>query len=206
MRGMAGLEERSVIICPGRGPSVPRRKESGAEDLARFFSESGKLKSEKRRGWLKKLGLAHPESVADHSYRTALMAMVVSDARGLDSAKAVRIALLHDLPEALVGDAMPNERSGASKAKVETKAMEKLLRGIPLRVRTLYRDTWLEFLEGDTPEAKLVRQLDKLEMAMQASEYVKQSSDPALAREFLATAKRQVTDPELLAILRQVEF
>ncbi len=75
-----------------------RRKKSDAQALLKFFSQSGRLKSEKRRGWLMKLGLAHPESVADHTYRTALMALVLSDSRGLDTANAVRLALLHDLP------------------------------------------------------------------------------------------------------------
>jgi putative hydrolase of HD superfamily len=183
-----------------------RRKESDAKALVRFFSQSGRLKSEKRRGWLMKLRLAHPESVADHSYRTALMALVMSDSRGLDTAKAVRLALLHDLPEALVGDAMPEERSGASKEALETKAMEDLLKGLSPKVSSLYRDAWLEFLGGKTEEARLVRQLDKLEMAMQAWEYAKGSSDPASAREFSATARKHVTDGELLALLRHMEF
>ena len=80
-----------------------RRKGPGEQNLARFFVRSGRLKAERRRGWVKKLGLNNPESVADHSYRTALMAMVISDSRGLDTVKAVRLALLHDLPEAIVG-------------------------------------------------------------------------------------------------------
>jgi putative hydrolase of HD superfamily len=185
---------------------VVRRKEPDMKALLTFFAQSGRLKSEKRRGWLVKLGLAHPESVADHSYRTALMAMVLSDSRGLDTAKAVRLALLHDLPEALVGDAMPEERSGASKAAVETKAMEKLLDALPPEVRSLYRDAWSEFLGGKTEEARLVRQLDKLEMAMQAWEYAKGLSDPGSAREFSAAARKQLTDSELLALLRQMEF
>jgi putative hydrolase of HD superfamily len=183
-----------------------RRKESDAKALVMFFSQSGRLKSEKRRGWLMKLRLAHPESVADHSYRTALMALVMSDSRGLDTAKAVRLALLHDLPEALVGDAMPEERSGASKAAVETKAMEEMLKGLPPKLRLLYRDAWLEFLGAKTEEARLVRQLDKLEMAMQAWEYAKGQSDPTSAREFSATARKYVTDGGLLALLRRMEF
>jgi len=183
-----------------------RRKESDAKALLAFFSQSGRLKSEKRRGWLMKLGLAHPESVADHSYRTALMAMVLSDSRGLDTERAVRLALLHDLPEAVVGDAMPEERSGAAKAAVETKAMEELLKGLPPKVRRLYREAWSEFMGGKTQEARLVRQLDKLEMAMQAWEYAKGLSDPSAAREFSATARKQITDDELLALLRRMEF
>jgi len=185
---------------------MARRKDAGAKDLVRFFVRSGRLKAERRRGWVKKLGLTDPESVADHSYRTALMTMVMSDSRGLDTGRALRLALLHDLPEAVVGDAMPEERSGSVKTDVETKAMDGLLVDLPAKVRLLYRDAWLEFVEGKTEEAKLVKQLDKLEMAIQAWEYVQESSDPSSAREFFASAKEQVSDKELLELLRQVEF
>jgi 5'-deoxynucleotidase len=185
---------------------MARPKDSDARDLIRFFVRSGKLKAERRRGWVKKLGLTHPESVADHSYRTALMAMVVSDLRGLDTGRAVRLALLHDLPEAVVGDAMPEERLGRFKTDVETKGMDGLLRDLPPRVRRLYREAWLEFVHEKTEEARLVAQLDKLEMAIQAWEYVRRSTDPGAAREFLATAKKHVVDRGLLELLRQVEF
>jgi 5'-deoxynucleotidase len=184
---------------------VVRRKRSDARDLVDFFVRSGRLKAEKRRGWVKKLGLSDPESVADHSYRTALMTMVISDSRGLDTGKALRLALLHDLPEAVVGDAMPEERSGKVKTAMETKAMRELLKGVSPGVRSLYRDAWREFLSGTTEEARLVRQLDKLEMAIQAWEYAKESGAPAPAREFWATAKAQVTDLGLLELLKQVE-
>jgi len=185
---------------------MARRNETGAQALVRFFVRSGRLKAERRRGWVKKLGLTAPESVADHSYRTALMAMVISDSRGLDTGRALRLALLHDLPEAVVGDAMPEERSGRRKTAIETKAMEDLLSELPPGLRALYKDAWKDFVDGKSEEARLVRQLDKLEMAIQAWEYAQDSSDPAPIREFLATARHHVSDKALLELLQQVEF
>jgi putative hydrolases of HD superfamily len=182
-----------------------RQKKSPTRDLVRFFVSSGRLKSERRRGWVKKLGLRDPESVADHSYRTALMTMVISDSRGLDTGKAVRLALLHDLPEALAGDAMPEERSGKLKTTIETKALEELLKDVPPDVRTLYRAAWSEFVSGKTEEAKLVRQVDKLEMAIQAWEYAKGLDDRALVKEFWATARAHVTDEGLSELLELVK-
>jgi putative hydrolase of HD superfamily len=184
---------------------MPGRRESAAEDLVKFFVMSGRLKAERRRGWVRKLGLAEPESVADHSYRTALMTMVISDSRGLDTLKAMRLALLHDLPEAVVGDAMPEERSGASKNIVETNAMQELLRELPRELRTLYNEAWREFLEGKSEESRLVRQLDKLEMAIQAWEYSQESRDPSSVKEFWATAREHVSDEGLLELLRLVK-
>jgi 5'-deoxynucleotidase len=200
------IDEASVIIFERSGHAMARRTQSYAQKLVRFFVRSGRLKAELRRGWVKKLGLTNSESVADHSYRTALMTMVISDARGLDTGKALRLALLHDLPEAVVGDAMPEERSGTRKTAVETRAMEELLADLPPVLRALYRQAWLEFVEGKSEESRLVRQLDKLEMAIQAWEYVQESGDPALAREFWTTAKEQVGDEWLVELLREVRF
>ena len=112
--------------------------EADSRSLLQFFMMSGRLKSEMRRGWVKKLGMARPESVADHSYRTALITLIFSDSQGLDTAKALRLALLHDLPEAIVGDAMPEERSGRRKIEMETKAMAELLAELPEEQKALY--------------------------------------------------------------------
>jgi len=179
--------------------------EADSRSLLQFFMMSGRLKAEMRRGWVKKLGMARPESVADHSYRTALITMLFSDSLGLDTGKALRLALIHDLPEAIVGDAMPEERSGKRKIKVETKAMQELLSELSQEQRALYLEAWEEFIDGKTPEARLVRQADKLEMAIQAWEYANERGDPSLAKEFWSSARGQVEDARLLEILWQVE-
>jgi putative hydrolases of HD superfamily len=179
--------------------------EADSRSLLQFFMMSGRLKAEMRRGWVKKLGMARPESVADHSYRTALITLVLSDSLGLDTGKALRLALLHDLPEAIVGDAMPEERSGKRKTEMETKAMEELLSGLSEEQRALYLEAWQEFIDGKTREARLVRQADKLEMAIQAWEYANERGDPSLAKEFWASARGQIEDAALLEILWQVE-
>ncbi len=182
------------------------RPKSDAETLLKLFVHAGNLKKERRRGWVKKLGVADAESVADHSYRTALMAMVISDARGLDSGRAAKLALLHDLPEALVGDAMPGEKPEGQKLAAETMAMRELVKGLPDGLADLYEEAWDEFVEGRSEEAVLVRQLDKLEMAVQAWEYAKGSAERAVAREFLETARRHVKDEELRRLLALVEL
>lgn len=172
-------------------------------NLLHFFEASGRLKSERRRGWVIKLGMKNPESVADHSYRVALMSMVYGDARGLDTMKAVRMAILHDLAEAMVGDSTPGERRPEEKRRLESDAMRKMLKELPASLSRTYYDSWLEFEEGDSPEARLVRQLDKVEMAIQASEYLEE--DPANdVREFLRSARRAVSDPDLIELVDRI--
>jgi putative hydrolase of HD superfamily len=68
-----------------------------------LMKHSGKLKELKRTGWVES-GILEPESVADHSYRTTLLAMILSDQKGLDTLKTVKMALLHDLVESVTGD------------------------------------------------------------------------------------------------------
>src|SRR5713226_9513959 len=75
-------------------------------DLLAFFRAAGGLKRLPRQGWVDR-GIPAPESVADHSFRAALMALVLGSAAGLDTARLVKLVIVHDLPEALAGDATP---------------------------------------------------------------------------------------------------
>jgi len=169
----------------------------------RFFGRAGQLKKEPRRGWVLKLGMEHPESVADHSFRVALMAMVYCDARGLDAEKAMKMALLHDLPEALVGDSIPGERAPKEKRRLESAAMRSLLRDLPPLIAKGYRAAWREFEEASSPEARLVRDLDKVEMAIQAREYLR--DDPSNdVRDFFLSARNRVSDAELIDVIDSV--
>jgi putative hydrolase of HD superfamily len=178
---------------------VSRQKDG----MFRFFERAGRLKSEPRRGWVLKLGMENPESVADHSYRVALMAMVYCDARGLDAEKAMKMALLHDLPEALVGDSIPGERAPREKRAMESAAMRRLLKDLPQDVAKEYRAVWREFEERASPEAELVKQLDRLESAIQAYEYKR--DDPAKnVEEFFRRARKGVFDPELVGVIDSV--
>ena len=182
---------------------MPGRTRESRWPLLEFFMTAGRLKGERRKGWVVKLGMADPESVADHSYRTALMAMLYSDLRGLDTPKVLKMALMHDLPEALVGDTIPGERTRSQKHDLESAAMKKILAGVPTEVRGEYWRIWFEFSQGRTREAKLVRQVDKLEMAVQAFEYGK-GRTPSGTDEFMETARANIRDDDLLDLLRLV--
>ncbi len=169
--------------------------------LRNFFSRTGQLKVEKRRGWVQKLRVRDGESVADHSYRVALMSMVYSDLKELDTARVMKIALLHDLPEALVGDSMPGEVPRRAKLRKERSALVRLLKNLSPKLRSEYRDLWEEYVRGSTPEADLVKQVDKLELILQAREYAQKGYDSNLANEFVESARRKIRDADLLKIL-----
>ena len=185
---------------------MTRTKSDYVSGFVKIFSTSGRLKSEPRKGWISKLSISDPESVSDHCFRTALMTMILSDSKGLDTGKAVKLALLHDLPESLVGDATPEERHGEAKIELETAAMKRLLADLPPDLKREYQELWYDFIGCRSPEAELVRQVDKLEMALQAHEYVKKGHDPESGMEFIESTRKQITDDGLLKILKKIEF
>src|SRR5690242_10124588 len=79
---------------------------AGVPGLGALAEAAGALKEVRRKGWVDR-GVPDAESVADHSYRVALLAWALARARGLDAGRAMLIGLVHDLAEADVGDETP---------------------------------------------------------------------------------------------------
>jgi len=177
-------------------------KSMSRNDLAKlveFFKNVGQLKGISRAGW-EKVGIKSPESVADHTFRTALLCMIFSSLEGLDELKMLQMALLHDLPEVIIGDLTPSEKNKADKNNEEN-AMKKLLSFLPKEVRSKYLGIWHEYAIGEAAEAKIVRQLEKLEMALQAREYEKAGMTKVSLAEFIKSAEENIQSPKIRAIL-----
>lgn len=136
-----------------------------------FLMDVGRLKKIFRTGWLES-GVKKPESVADHSYRTTVIAMVISDFQGFDTEKVMRMSLLHDLAEVEMGDLTPKQKlESPFYSEEENSVMMKLLSKLPIALSKKYVSTWEEYASGGSPEAAIVSQADKLEMMLQAFEY-----------------------------------
>ena len=74
-----------------------------------FFQSVLRLKRVKRAGWISKVKVHNPESVADHTYSMCAMCMVLSDLLRLDTERVLKMVILHDLAESIIGDYMPGE-------------------------------------------------------------------------------------------------
>lgn len=160
-----------------------------------FLSICGKLKRTKRTGWTKYEEItqhARVESVADHSFRIALMAFVFGlqqqreggdeeedkEEKVLDVQKLVTMALVHDIAESIVGDITPHcGISKEEKNKLEVEAMQKLKETLGDVAGETIETLWLEYENGSSREARVVKELDKLEMLLQASEYENEYKD-----------------------------
>jgi len=168
--------------------------------ISEFFFQIAGLKKLPRSGWKIKLGLESSESVAEHSYMMSVMAMVLSDLKILNSEKVIKMSILHDWAESKIGDFMPDEIGYEKKSELENYAMIEILESLPEKIQSNYQALWNEFLERDTAEARLVHELDKLEMALQAKIYEK-DMDPERIKPFIISAVEQIIDPDVKKVL-----
>lgn len=107
------------------------------------------------------------------------MAMTVDASPEVDRTRAIKMALLHDVQEALVGDIMPPQYSGVSEEEKharEREAMETLKGMVGTALGEEMMGLWQEYEAGLTSTAKFVKDLDKGEMLLQADTYERSSA------------------------------
>lgn len=134
--------------------------------LAEFLFEIGILKQTPRSGWHFLPG-AQGESVAEHVYRTTLIAWVLGRLDStLDTDRLIRLAMVHDLPETRTGDLNYVHQKYIS-ADEEVVAQHQA-RG--LHVGDELEELLAEYRAGSTPEAKTAHDADQLEMLLSLKE------------------------------------
>lgn len=157
-------------------------------NLVSFFRIVCNLKTIKRSGWIHKSNITSPESVADHSYSMCMMSMILAEIMNLDSGHIMKMVIIHDLAESMVGDHMPDNKSSEEKQLLEDKAMKKIISKLPNSLRKNYLDIWNEYNDNITVNAKFVHNMDKLEMALQAKEYEFEGYPKEVLQPFIKSA------------------
>jgi putative hydrolase of HD superfamily len=139
---------------------------SNLDGILEFLRAAEQLKNVTRTSWT---SAGQRESVAEHTWRLCLMALVLEHGfPGVDFARLVKICIIHDLGEAIGGDVPATEQiAGASKAPKEREDLLQLLRPLPEQLRTEITALWDEYEAAVTPEARIAKALDKLETIMQ---------------------------------------
>jgi putative hydrolase of HD superfamily len=137
--------------------------------LARYLYEAGYLKRTPRTGW-NIAGVAAPESVADHSFRVALIAMVLAHMEGGDPGQAAMLGLLHDMPETRIGD-VPYLGRAYVRTADPVEVTRDQTAGAPAGLGVLLVGLVAEFEGRGTLEARCAKDADKVECLLQAREY-----------------------------------
>ena len=112
------------------------------------------------------------ESVAEHSWRIALMAMLLSgeeEFASLDMNKVIRMCLIHDLGEAFTGD-IPAFLKTASDAETEDDLFHSWVAGFPAAQKEEWTALLAEMEALQTKEAQVYKALDKVEALISHNE------------------------------------
>ena len=155
------------------------------------------LKHVDRAGWLR-AGISHPESVAAHSWGVCMLVLCLAPDE-LDLELALSYATLHDLAEAITGDFTPADGVlPDEKSRLEHEAMEQICAELPPRVMAL----WEAYERQEDSESRFVRQVDRLDMALQALRYNIDGGHHT--NEFIDSATAFITHPALTGILENI--
>ena len=136
-------------------------------ELLRILSVAEKLKCNTRHSYTSS---GRHESVAEHSWRIALMGMLVADEfPEADMNKVIRMCLIHDLGEAFTGD-IPSFEKTDKDEKTEENVLLDWVRTFPEPEKSEWEALYAEMNALETTEAKIYKALDKIEAVIQHDE------------------------------------
>lgn len=136
------------------------------EKYVAFIQEAEKLKSVVRTAWT---STKRRESTAEHSWRLALFAgVLVGSDSSYDQTKILMMCLIHDIGEIYEGDiSAATNPDKDDKYEMEYRAAQKVFSLLPFELAVKMMDIWIEYNNNATPEARLVKALDKAETILQ---------------------------------------
>lgn len=170
------------------------------KNILNFLIEVNKLKEMPRTGWVL-MNVKNPETVAEHTFRAAVLSWFLARKEKLDVKKAILTALFHDLCEVYGGDIttllyhpellrekdaekrkkiemrwsrLPRtekEKIGEKKFKIEKEALSKLIRSLRPNLKKEVLSRWLDYEKSGSREGKLVKEINSVETLIQSVEY-----------------------------------
>ena len=181
-------------------------------NLLAFLNVVQQLKVQKRTGWLD-YSMTECESIADHMYRMSIISMLISNPK-VNRDRCVRIALVHDMAEALVGDITPVNPIGKDeKHRREEATMryicDEIVRPISASGAAEMLADFLEYESIGSLEARYVKDIDKYELLVQCFEYEKAHEGKLnfqeffIAREWIETEEVSQWADDLIALRKE---
>jgi 5'-deoxynucleotidase YfbR-like HD superfamily hydrolase/DNA-binding transcriptional regulator YhcF (GntR family) len=157
--------------------------------MATYLFEMGHLKHLSRAGWLL-LGIAQPETVAEHSFRVGVVGIMLAAMEGgADPGRTAALCLLHDAHETRIGDVPSVGRAYVTTAAPEAVSVHQTS-AMPESVAKVMQDITAEYEATETLESRLAHDADKIETFLQAIEYQTQGFDTEAWKETSLSALR----------------
>lgn len=191
------------ILTPPVLSSIPHGYTESTTSPVPFFHLLERLKTTRRAGW-QRFGISNCESISDHMYRMSIITMMAPSSLSskLDILRCCRMALIHDMAEALVGDITPVDGvSKEEKSRRETETMDYICTNLLGRFNgglngKEVRAIWQEYEDSETPESLFVHDVDKMELLLQMLEYERSNQCETDLGEFTWVAQK-IVSPEV---------
>jgi putative hydrolase of HD superfamily len=135
-----------------------------------FFAEAGMLKRVRRSGWWV-LGIKDSESVAEHSFRCAIIGYSIAKIEKADPYKVLVMTLFNDLPEARINDLHKMAQRYIKSEKAEDKALTEQIKFLPKSIKEELAELHKNYRVQKSKESIIARDADILECLIQAKEY-----------------------------------
>jgi putative hydrolase of HD superfamily len=189
-------EEGFVQSQPGGKVRVRHRAapaaQGGAEHplggIATYLFELGHLKRVTRAGWLL-LGIPQPETVAEHSFRVGAVGIALAAMEGADVGRVAAMCMMHDAHETRIGDVPSVGRAYITSQRPEVINAHQTA-DMPGPVAEVFQGLTAEYEAGQTHEARIAKDADKLETLLMACEYAAQGHRTEPWQETSVTALR----------------
>ena len=155
-----------------KSQSKKRKSKSLSPELValNFFAEAGLLKKIKRSGWWV-AGIKNPESVADHSFRCAIIAYWMAHQEKVHPYRALVMALFNDIHEARINDLHKMGHYYIDFKKAEKRVFNDQVKDFDKGMKAEFVGLREEYDAQKTKESLIARDADILECLIQAKEY-----------------------------------
>jgi len=153
------------------------KKDNNVKEIVKYLFEAGQLSEVKRSGDLL-IGIENPQTVAEHSFRAAIVAYMIGKMENINAEKAALTILFHDMPETRISDIHKVGQRYIDSKAAEKKAFEEQIALLPEEIKKSIKN--LDYGNGDSsPEGIVARDADLIECALQYKAYLEKGHKDA---------------------------
>lgn len=185
-----------------------KSRQINPKQIVEFMLVAGKLKWTKRTGWLREK-MPQPETVAEHTYRVAILCRILAPLLNLDSDKLTSMAIFHDLAEGVLGDPVTQRGKKTVDAHdllQETWFMKSVFNNLGMpELFSYWEENVLENGQLKTRYSNALYQIGKIATVWQAFEYELRGVPKSSTQEFWENAKHHVKHPLLRKIFHALK-
>ena len=147
-----------------------KNKKGTKEDIINFISEAGMLKRVTRSGW-SVLGIKDAETVAEHSFRCAVIGYIIARLEKADPYRVLLMTLFNDIHEARITDLHKMAQRYIEAEACEDESFDEQIEKLPNGLKDELADMRQDYRKQHTKESLIARDADIIECLIQAKEY-----------------------------------